>query len=392
MKRCSICFTSIILSVVLGARLIGFPISVSAGDRKNAANVSIGRMGSDVRGGKGAKASGMDKDIMEAGRFTSMNEASMYMMYGDGMYTFTQSYLRDHSDRLVELRVKEEGSLILVSFQEEDNAQMPSLLDRQKRPAGQRIPDGAVKLKAEPGTYYVRLPKDFTTVFIAPFVIKDNPRKLSNEISYIQSGQGRYTYHSFTMGKRGTADITASPIVKQKTPVVFYVQRREGRRWKNIGRQQKSYFTSDTGTVVYGLKKGTYRIAARAGTEQGYSLCVIKTFIPAKYKTKKKKAKTLKRFREQYDLYTVTEKASRWYRISVPKKRKKIFMEAETYMNSGKIRFTVYKKGRKKPVKSLSLSGEKVKTFSFKSSKGTYYIKVMKSGKQANGSYWLYLY
>ena len=74
MKRCSICFTSIILSVVLGARLIGFPISVSAGDRKNAANVSIGRMGSDVRGGKGAKASGMDKDIMEAGRFTSMNE------------------------------------------------------------------------------------------------------------------------------------------------------------------------------------------------------------------------------------------------------------------------------------------------------------------------------
>lgn len=34
-------------------------------------------------------------------------------------------------------------------------------------------------------------------------------------------------------------------------------------------------------------------------------------------------------------------------------------MEAETYMNSGKIRFTVYKKGRKKPVKSLTLSGEK---------------------------------
>ena len=54
---------------------------------------------------------------------------------------------------------------------------MPSLLDSQKQPVGQRIPDGAVKLKAEPGTYYVRLPKDFTTVFIAPFVIKDNPRK-----------------------------------------------------------------------------------------------------------------------------------------------------------------------------------------------------------------------
>lgn len=216
MKRCSICFTSIILSVILGAQIMGFPISVSAGDRKDAANVSIGSMGSDVRGGRGAKASGMDEDIMEAGRFASMDEASMYMMYGDGMYTFTQSYLRDHSDRLVELRVKEEGSLILVSFQEEENAQMPSLLDGQKRPAGQRIPDGAVKLKAEPGTYYVRLPKDFTTVFIAPFVIKDDPQKLSNETSYIQSGRGRSTYHTFCMGKRGTVDVTASPLIKQK--------------------------------------------------------------------------------------------------------------------------------------------------------------------------------
>ena len=392
MKRCSICFMSIMVAIVLCAELIGFSVSVSAGDRKDAGSASIGSMAADVQTGRSARASGMDEDIMEAGRFDSMDEASMYMMYGDGMYTFTQSYLRDHSDRLVELRVKEAGSLILVSFQEEDNAQMPSLLDGQKQPVGQRIPDGAVKLKAEPGTYYVRLPKDFTTVFIAPFVIKDNPRKLSNEISYIQSGQGRYTYHSFTMGKRGTADITASPIVKQKTPVVFYVQRREGGRWKNIGRKQKSYFTSDTGTVVYGLKKGSYRIAAKAGTDQGYSLCVIKTYISAKYKTKKKKAKTLKRFREQYDLYTVTEKASRWYRITVPKKRKKVSMEAETYMNSGKIKYIVYKKGRKKPVKSLTLSGEKIKQFSFKGSRGTYYVKVTKSGKNANGSYWLYQY
>ena len=56
------------------------------------------------------------KKIWKASRFSSMDEASMYMMYGDGMYTFTQSYLRDHSDRLVELRVKEAGSLILYLF------------------------------------------------------------------------------------------------------------------------------------------------------------------------------------------------------------------------------------------------------------------------------------
>ena len=53
---------------------------------------------------------------------------------------------------------------------------------------------------------------------------------------------------------------------------------------------------------------------------------------------------------------------------------------------------SVYKKGRKKPVKSLTLSGEKIKRFSFKGSKGTYYIKVAKSGRQTNGSYWLYQY
>ena len=392
MKRCSICFTSIILAVVLCAGLSGFPASVSAGDRKNSGSASLGGMASEVRDGRRVKASGMNEDIMEAGRFASMDEASMYMMYGDGMYTFTQPYLNDHSGRLIELRVKEEGNLILVSFQEDENAQMPSLLDGQKRPAGQRIPDGTVKLKAKPGTYYVRLPKDFTTVFIAPFVIKDNPQRLSDEISYIQSGQGRYTYHTFSMGRRGTADITASPIIKQKAPVVFYVQRNERGRWKTIGRQQKSYFSSDSGTVVYGLKKGTYRIAARAGTDQGYSLCVIKTYIPAKYQTKKKKAKILKRFREQYDLYTVTEKAPRWYRITVPKKRRKVVLEAETYMNSGKIKFTVYKKGSKKHVKSLTLSGEKTKRFSFKGSKGTYFVKVTKSREKTNGSYWLYQY
>lgn len=387
MKRCSICFMSMIVMIVLCAELVGFPVFVSAGGRQDAGSVAF-----DVRSHSSARASGMDEEIMEAGRFASMDEASMYMMYGDGMYTFTQSYLKDHSDRLVELRIKEAGSLILVSFQEEDNAKMPSLLNGQKRPAGQRIPDGIVKLKAEPGTYYVRLPKDFTTVFIAPFVIKDNPGKLSDETSYIQSGQGRYTDHGFTMGRRGTADITVSPIIKQKSPVLFYIQRREGGTWKNIGRQQKSYFSNDTGTVVYGLKKGSYRIAAKAGIDQGYSLCVAKTYISAKYKTKKKKAKTLKRFREQYDLYTVTEKAPRWYRVKVSKKRRKVSLEAETYMNSGKIKFTVYKKGRKKPVRSLTLSGEKVKKFSFKGSRGTYYVKVTKSGKYANGSYWLYQY
>lgn len=142
MKRYGICFTSIIVAVVLCAELIGFPVSVSANEPESAGNISA-----DVKIKRSAKASGMNEENMEAGRFASMDEASMYMMYGDGMYTFTQSYLRDHSDRLVELRVKEAGSLILVSFQEEDNAQMPSLLDGQKQPVGQRIPDGAVNLK-----------------------------------------------------------------------------------------------------------------------------------------------------------------------------------------------------------------------------------------------------
>ncbi|MBS7007890.1 hypothetical protein [Anaerostipes sp.] len=387
MKRYGICFTSIIVAVVLCTELIGFPAAVYAGNIKNADSIAA-----DIGAGRRARTSGMDESFMDAGRFASMDEASMYLMYGDGMYTFTQSYPKDHPDRLIELRVREAGSLILLYLQEDEKAPVPTLLDGRKRPAGSRIPDGAVMLKAKPGTYYVRLPADYSTVFIAPFVIKDDPRNLSNETSYIQSGQGKYTYHTFHMAKRGTADITASPVIKQTKPVTFFIQRKEKGRWKNIGRQQKSYFSSETGTVVYGLKKGSYRIAAKSGKDQGYSLCVIKTYIKSGYKTQKKKARTLKRFREQYDLYTVTEKASRWYRISVPKKRKKISVEAETYMNSGKIKFTVYKKGRKKPVKSLTLSGEKIKRFSFKGSKGTYYIKVSKSGKQANGSYWLYQY
>lgn len=387
MKRYGICFTSIIVAVVLCAELIGFPVSVSAKEPRSAGSIAA-----DAKAGQSARTSGMDEGIMEAGRFASMDEASMYLMYGDGMYTFTQSYLRDHPDRMIELRVKEEGSLILIYLKEDEKGQMPSLLDHQKTPVGNRIPDGAVKLKAKPGTYYVRLPKDYSTIFIAPFVIKDDPRTLSNETSYIQSGQGKYTHHTFNMGKRGTADITASPMINQAKPITFYIQRKENGHWKYIGKQQKSYFSSETGTVVYGLKKGTYRIAAKSGTDQGYSLCVIKTYMKPGYKTKKGNAKVLKKFREQYDLYTVTEKASRWYRISVPKKRKKISVEAETYMNSGKLKFTVYKKGRKKPVRSLTLSGEKVKQFSFKGSKGTYYIKITKSGKQANGSYWLYQY
>lgn len=392
MKRCSICFLSIMAVIILCAELMAFAVSVFGDDRKDGGSAPIGRMALDIQAGRSARGSGLDEDMMEAGRFVSMDEASMYLMYGDGMYTFTESYLKDHSDRLVRLNVKEEGSLILLLIQEDDKAQMPSLLDHKKRPLGDRIPDGVVKLKAKPGTYYVRLPKDFSTVFIAPFVIKDNQQSLSDETSYIQSGQGRYTYHNFSVQKRGTADVTVSPIIKRTEPVRFYIQKNQSGRWKTIGRQQKSYFSNETGTIIYGLKKGSYRIAAKADTDQGYSLCVIKTYITPKYRTKKTKAKLLKRFREQYDLYTVTEKASRWYRISVPKKRKKISIEAETYMNSGKISFTVYKKGRKKPVRAVTLSGEKTKRFSFKGNKGTYYIKVTKKGRQSNGSYWLYQY
>ena len=138
---------------------------------------------------------------------------------------------------------------------------------------------------------------------------------------------------------------------------------------------------------VYGLAKGNYRAAVKGKTGTPYLIGYVPETVVKKYKTKKSKAKKITLESFQTDLYTDTERASRWYRISRKTAKKKRYIEISTSMNSGKLKFTIYKKGRKKPLKIYKLSGQKERKYRLKHGAGTYYIKVSKIGKNTNGVY-----
>lgn len=242
--------------------------------------------------------------------------------------------------------------------------------------------------------FYIKVPKSFYKehgykFIVNAYVYPDNVPKMVNNKTYIQTGQNKYTYKYFNIEKRTKSLITAAPvIIDYKTHTYYYIQRKEKNVWKNITKKQKG--ESDEHGKAYilcGLKKGQYRIAIKTADDQFAFIRIENAPCTSKYSTKKKKAQKIKLKTQKVNIYTSTEKASRWYKIYRKTAKHKRYIKMKVQNNSGKMKFTIYKKGRKRALKSYTLSDGKSKTYRLKNGKGTYYVKVSKIGSRMNGQY-----
>ena len=247
--------------------------------------------------------------------------------------------------------------------------------------------------------FYVKIPTDYARVSLNAHIYPDNVSKIVKNKTYIQSGQNKYTYKYFEVSKRSKVEITVSPLfIDYKTHSYMYLQRKESGAWKNVTARQKGEADEHgRGYFVGGLKKGQYRIAVKTKENQLTEIRMDWNTNISKYQTKKSKAQKVKLKTTKTNIYTPTEKASRWYRIYRKTAKYKRYVIVRTENNSGKIKVAIYKKGRKKPIKTSVISsdgydpykmtGKKKFTYRLKSGKGTYYVKVSKSGSKMNGQY-----
>ena len=102
-------------------------------------------------------------------------------------------------------------------------------------------------------------------------------------------------------------------------------------------------------------------------------LYTTKNYAKKKVAYKKSKAKNL----NATEMYTMNEKAARWYKVSVKSSKKQSKLKILTVADQGGFKFTIYERGKKKPVKTVKLPKKK----------GMYYVKVSKRTKKTNGYY-----
>ena len=363
----------ILLSVVLAAGCVLAP--VSAKEKTDVADLL--KVKSRAVYNKGRKAAGKNKAEIHVKKYRSIGE----MPDEDG-YEYSSSW----QGKAIKIYADQSGVLIIGA--ELEDGDYGTLYDasgkevKEYRKEGlfmQSVPSGAV--------YSLKLPEKFRSFAVEADLMEDHQKVLRKNDSYVQTVSEGYFYHEFTLKKRSMAMLPILPFTDQK--LSYDIQRKTKVGWKILSKTKTADDDCEKALSrsVYGLAKGNYRAAVKGKTGTPYLIGYVPETVVKKYKTKKSKAKKITLESFQTDLYTDTERASRWYRISRKTAKKKRYIEISTSMNSGKLKFTFYKKGRKEALKVYTLSGQKERKYRLKHGAGTYYIKVSKIGKNTNGVY-----
>lgn len=237
--------------------------------------------------------------------------------------------------------------------------------------------------------YYIKLPdyiNDSITFYVG--LEKDNASILEDKVIYTQSGQGKNIHQKFILKKRSRKNIYIRPVSYNKKDVNFYLQKNEDGKWKTITDIMTSVANDhEQCTFTTGLEVGEYRIVSKAPKGQVYRIVLSGSSSFSKYSSLKSKACQIKLKKTTVNIYTVSEKKQRWYKVYKATSKEKRYMKFDVSNNSGKFKFSIYKNGQKKAVASFLLSGNKAKSYRLNSGKGTYYVKVNKIGDRTNGMY-----
>lgn len=306
---------------------------------------------------------------------------------------YQPSYQTD--GRMVKLKIKDDGLLNIELSTWEDDKTLPqaAIYDENKKLVGKTYSrygfQNYSKTYVKAGDiFYVKLPQTKRSFRIYAAVLK-NASLIRDEWDQVTIlGEGKKCYRTLRLKKKSVVTFEYDSLVQGGGSVSTYVQKRSGKTWKNTGAAMKEQ--AKTGGYIYGLRKGTYRLVFKMPKTQAVIFSYNTMSYNRKYGLKKSTAKNLKKVQgyQSYSadqMFTKEAQKSRWYRYK-KKSKKAGFLYLTANGNDGKVKFTVYKAGKKKAWKTFSFIND-TKKYRLPKGKQTYYIKVSKKGKKTNGYY-----
>jgi len=304
------------------------------------------------------------------------------MMTG-GIKYYNRNYFKNPEK--IKITPVESGSLFLVIAG--DNEQAGAIYDADQKLI-KKVSLTYVKADVKAGeTYYVDFPRNCKEGLLTAYVLENECKGLVKDDLNMQKGEGKETYHTFKLTKRGYAGFLVASLVENGGKTSYKIQKSEKGKWVTIGRTKifsaMSTKESDI-TAAYGLAKGTYRLVLNASKEQLNTVVYERKYYSKKVAYKKSKAKKL----NAKEVYTTNERAARWYKTEVTSTKKQKKLKISTAADQGGFKFTIYQSGKKKPIKTVKTSVKHLdKTVKLPKKKGIYYVKVSKVTKKTNGYY-----
>lgn len=323
-----------------------------------------------------------NKTDVKVYKFGNAEDALYYMMTG-GIKYYNRNYFKNPEK--IKITPVESGSLFLVIAG--DNEQAGAIYDVDQKLI-KKVSLTYVKADVKAGeTYYVDFPRNCKEGLLTAYVLENECKGLVKDDLNMQKGEGKETYHTFKLTKRGYASFLVASLVENGGKTSYKIQKSEKGKWVTIGRTKifsaMSTKESDI-TAAYGLAKGTYRLVLNASKEQLNTVVYERKYYSKKVAYKKSKAKKL----NAKEVYTTNERAARWYKTEVTSTKKQKKLKISTAADQGGFKFTIYQSGKKKPIKTVKTSVKHLdKTVKLPKKKGTYYVKVSKVTKKTNGYY-----
>lgn len=323
-----------------------------------------------------------NKTDVKVYKFGNAEDALYYMMTG-GIKYYNRNYFKNPEK--IKITPVESGSLFLVIAG--DNEQAGAIYDADQKLI-KKVSLTYVKADVKAGeTYYVDFPRNCKEGLLTAYVLENECKGLVKDDLNMQKGEGKETYHTFKLTKRGYASFLVASLVENVGKTSYKIQKSEKGKWVTIGRT-KTFSAMSTKesdiTAAYGLAKGTYRLVLNASKEQLNTVVYERKYYSKKVAYKKSKAKKL----NAKEVYTTNERAARWYKTEVTSTKKQKKLKISTAADQGGFKFTIYQSGKKKPIKTVKTSVKYLdKTVKLPKKKGTYYVKVSKVTKKTNGYY-----
>lgn len=323
-----------------------------------------------------------NKTDVKVYKFGNAGDALYYMMTG-GIKYYNRNYFKNPEK--IKITPVESGSLFLVIAG--DNEQAGAIYDADQKLI-KKVSLTYVKADVKAGeTYYVDFPRNCKEGLLTAYVLENECKGLVKDDLNMQKGEGKETYHTFKLTKRGYAGFLVASLVENGGKTSYKIQksrkRKMGDYWKNKNIQCNEHKRKCI-TAAYGLAKGTYRLVLNASKEQLNTVVYERKYYSKKVAYKKSKAKKL----NAKEVYTTNERAARWYKTEVTSTKKQKKLKISTAADQGGFKFTIYQSGKKKPIKTVKTSVKHLdKTVKLPKKKGTYYVKVSKVTKKTNGYY-----
>mgnify|MGYP001025416433 FL=1 len=324
-----------------------------------------------------------NKTDVKVYKFGNAEDALYYMMTG-GIKYYNRNYFKNPEK--IKITPVESGSLFLVIAG--DNEQQAGAIYDADQKLIKKVSLTYVKADVKAGeTYYVDFPRNCKEGLLTAYVLENECKGLVKDDLNMQKGEGKETYHTFKLTKRGYASFLVASLVENVGKTSYKIQKSEKGKWVTIGRT-KTFSAMSTKesdiTAAYGLAKGTYRLVLNASKEQLNTVVYERKYYSKKVAYKKSKAKKL----NAKEVYTTNERAARWYKTEVTSTKKQKKLKISTAADQGGFKFTIYQSGKKNPIKTVKTSVKHLdKTVKLPKKKGTYYVKVSKVTKKTNGYY-----